>query len=672
MNYGRDRRRGLSQDELVTLFTRADGKCQRCDVELDSTWQQAHLMPWSGGGATTLENMEAWCAPCNWSVGAEDVSDRATVQLREWQAAALPTILDKIFQQGVATLNAAPGAGKTIFAGTVFQRLAAAGFAERLVVVVPNKALVEQWVRTMSALGIHLDSEPRNGFIELPGTVGAVVTYQSLPGSASGHVTRQQAHPTLVVLDEVHHVADTKAWGNAAKVMVGQLGGIKCAGVLNLTGTLFRSNGTDRISTVRYEHVEVGDDAAWHAQADYSISTADLVGKQLRPPDSYVYTGRAEVLDLRTQEVTSGALADLSPTLRKAAIRDSFESRAWVDGFAKEAVRMLMNQQDAIGPEEPLKMLYIAANVKAARRAADAINQLVGDDFAHLVVNDEPGVLRTLRQARQERRSCAIVAVKMVTEGFDCPEVSTIAYASNIVAPLSVAQMMARAMRITKTERARRMILPAQFLIPDHQELREAFAAAMLPTQHVVQELKQLEDADERGSGGGGNGSELRFRLLDLSNPVFQNATVVGETDGDIPAVELAEWEREFEALGVPATYGPRVALAARRVRRFPRLYSTPEVDDVTVTQADPRTINKQLRAQLQKISNWMHHHVVHDLRWNNIAEFQYRANEAGGYDKREDATHDQLAASIAWMTTRVYEHCERSEEGTPSWLAPE
>jgi hypothetical protein len=165
--YGRDRRRGLTQDEMVTLFTRADGKCQRCECELDSTWHQAHLTPWSGGGATSLANMEAWCAQCNLQIGVEDVGDRSTVQLREWQSEALPVVLDRIYQRGVATLNAAPGAGKTIFAGTVFQRLAEAGLVERLIVVVPNVALVEQWVRTMGALGIHLDSEPRNGFVEL-------------------------------------------------------------------------------------------------------------------------------------------------------------------------------------------------------------------------------------------------------------------------------------------------------------------------------------------------------------------------------------------------------------------------------------------------------------------------------------------------------------------------
>jgi hypothetical protein len=42
----------------------------------------------------------------------------------------------------------------------------------------------------------------------------------------------------------------------------------------------------------------------------------------------------------------------------------------------------------------------------------------------------------------------------MVTEGFGCPQISTIAYATNIVADLFIAQMTALAMRIISAERA--------------------------------------------------------------------------------------------------------------------------------------------------------------------------------------------------------------------------
>jgi hypothetical protein len=45
------------------------------------------------------------------------------------------------WMSGVATLHAAPGAGKTLFAGAVLQKLRDAGHVDRLIVVMPNVAI---------------------------------------------------------------------------------------------------------------------------------------------------------------------------------------------------------------------------------------------------------------------------------------------------------------------------------------------------------------------------------------------------------------------------------------------------------------------------------------------------------------------------------------------------
>lgn len=121
---------------------------------------------------------------------------------------------------------------------------------------------------------------------------------------------------------------------------------------------------------------------------------------------------------------------------------------------------------------------------------------------------------------------------------------STIADASNIVAELFVAQMMARAMRITATERRLGKILPAQILVPDHAELRRAFASALVNRMHVLDVTDGPKTPGPGGGGGDGpHGPRLpRFELLDLSGPDFRLATVLGESDGDVLAVEYEEW----------------------------------------------------------------------------------------------------------------------------------
>jgi superfamily II DNA or RNA helicase len=618
--------------------------------------------------------MEAWCAPCNLGLGPNDAVAPRPLPLREWQDRALPVVLERLYEAGVATLHAAPGAGKTVFSAEVFRSLVRARYVDRLVVVVPSVALVQQWKEALGKLAIHVDDQPRDGIFEHPQTVGAVVTYQSLPSGARGHRARLDAARTLVVLDEVHHVGEKKAWGHAVQTVIGDAGAgeIHPVAVLNMTGTLFRSSGQLRISTVRYQEVQTDDGAKYEAVADYSVPTVALIGTALRPPDLYVFGAQAELIDLRTEQVIAGDIADLDRESRRAVISVQNESRQWVEGFAREAVRLLLNQQRALGHEEPLKMLYVASNQRAARRAADALNTVTGEDFARLVVSDEPNALRTLSNARRERRSCAIVAVRMVTEGFDCPAVSTIAYASNVVAELFVAQMMARAMRITDTERRLGMVLPAQILVPDHADLRRAFASALVNRMHVLDVPDEAIPPIPGGEGPGGGEPRLpRFQLRELSAPDFRLATVLGEVDGDVLAAEYEEWKQALTPLGVPETYVPRVATAARRVRRFPRLYEPVEPSGPVVSDADPRTVNMAHRKRLTRLAGWMKMHVEHDSRYDNVGVFQGQANDAAGipFGGRDQATHDQLATCAAWMTARIYEHCERWDEQPPSWL---
>ena len=171
---GRDRRRRLTLADRRELALRSDGRCPRCKGLLGDDWHSAHLISWTHGGATTLDNAEAWCKACNLALGSVDVvAGYSEVLLRGWQEQALAHIVERIYERGFATLHAAPGAGKTLFAGFTYMALRAMGRVERLMVVVPNTNLRGQWKRSLSNdLRIHLDDLPRDGWQELQGTVG--------------------------------------------------------------------------------------------------------------------------------------------------------------------------------------------------------------------------------------------------------------------------------------------------------------------------------------------------------------------------------------------------------------------------------------------------------------------------------------------------------------------
>jgi len=50
------------------------------------------------------------------------------------------------------------------------------------------------------------------------------------------------------------------------------------------------------------------------------------------------------------------------------------------------------------------------------------LNEVTGQEFARLVVSDEPKAVKTLRKAVRDPHSCAIVAVQMVTEASTVPK----------------------------------------------------------------------------------------------------------------------------------------------------------------------------------------------------------------------------------------------------------
>ncbi|MEV6229050.1 hypothetical protein AB0L88_14380 [Saccharopolyspora shandongensis] len=176
------------------------------------------------------------------------------------------------------------------------------------------------------------------------------------------------------------------------------------------------------------------------------------------------------------------------------------------------------------------------------------------------MISDEPYALNTLRIAAAEPRPCGIVTVRMVTEGFDCPQVSTIAYASNVVAPLFISQMMARAMRLTPTERRTGEAFPAKILIPDHPALQAAFMTAIRETIPLTDDTDAFEHNKTHEAG-----QTPRYDLLGIDDPQLRWVNALDQDDGLVSAEDLATAKAICTTLHIPTVHAPRVALGIRR-----------------------------------------------------------------------------------------------------------
>lgn len=687
-SYGRDRRRRLTTEEMRLLYARANGLCQDCGVMLDASWHGAHMAAYATGGATQLDEMRAQCCRCNLDLGAGNMEQVEDLRLRLWQQQAFGPIIERLWYAGSATLHAAPGAGKTLFAAAVFRRLYDREIVNRLVIFVPNVNLVDQTVDAYARIGVHLDRRPRDGVLEHPDTVGLVVCYQSLSDAAAeAHAARMAMNSTLVIFDEVHHLAerDHSAWGRFVEAMVGDVANqppLNATAVFNMTGTLFRSAKSQRISTVRYKRVG---ENKFEAIPDWSVPTAQLVGIELRAPDLYVYGGKARLVDLENEKIIESEIVDLSQLQRSAVSREMFRSKSWLKGICTDGLRLLKNQLLTLNGEVPLKLLHVADDQRTAKLAADIYNEIEGHDIAALVISDEPGSVKTLRRIRKDQRPRIIVTCQMVTEGFDCHELSTMVHASRKAAPLFVAQVMARVMRVTDYERAAGMMLPAAILIPDDPVLRETYASALASARHIVEEddaagrcheghrrsMCPCRYPEEDCTCGPWSAPPIlkRFDLLDLEDPRLNGATVLGHEDGDVTALELANSVELCNRLLIPEPFAPRVAVAVRQGPPVRRKYSE-EKAEPSEQPAGPRDIVETYRAKLRQAAGWMEKHIGHDDRFASVSVFQAAANQAGSIPMggRDQATARQLATAADWMAARVREHCLDHNEQVPAW----
>jgi superfamily II DNA or RNA helicase len=184
---------------------------------------------------------------------------RGLPTLRRWQVEALAKFEAQEDPDFLAV--ATPGAGKTTFALMAARRALIGRRASRVIVVVPTAHLKLQWADAAEGFGLRLDPQWRSRE-KLPQDMhGVVVTYQQ--AAAAPHAIARIAGRAIGILDEVHHAAESRAWGDAI-----QHGLYRASRRLSISGTPFRSDDS-AIPFIRY----AGDEA----QPDYEYGYGEAL-----------------------------------------------------------------------------------------------------------------------------------------------------------------------------------------------------------------------------------------------------------------------------------------------------------------------------------------------------------------------------------------------------------
>jgi superfamily II DNA or RNA helicase len=486
---GRDPRRLFTAAGRAAIAARQHHICWVCKRDLPNVFHVHHVIPWVIGGPTQVDNGRAVCPDCHHKA---EILPLPNFVPREWQDEGAPRILPILRHGRFATLAAAPGAGKTLFAGSIFLQMIETSDVGRVVWFVPNRNLRRQVRNELTVIGIHLDTDT---VTQRQGRDGVILTYHVLSDRVKMQQIIRDAEetPTLFVLDEVHHLAIDKAgkagiWAWGISRIVGTRDRPLHA-VLNMSGTPFRSDESERINTIRYTQTP---DGRIDVDPDFTVDAGRLIREShLRHIKVLAYDAemRVQAVDLR-RETTPGGLIravdldgdrQLQSSVGAALIRD----HKYIDGVIEEKAVRLGHASAALGGA-PVKGLLVVDNKDHADQVYSRAAQILGIQNVFLAHADVPKADEEIERFRTSEDQGILIAVRKITEGFDCPDVCVLTYLGLWRAPLFISQMAARAMRVTRRERELAAPIPATIIIPNIKELKAAFADILVGSLRVL------------------------------------------------------------------------------------------------------------------------------------------------------------------------------------------
>jgi superfamily II DNA or RNA helicase len=398
--------------------------------------------------------------------------------LRAWQREALAQF-EASPSPNFLTV-ATPGAGKTTFALTAARRALVARAIRRVVIVVPTQHLKFQWAHAAERLDIHLDPEWNLGYGGLPPDAhGVVVTYQQVAISPAS--LRPMVRQALVVLDEIHHAGDSRAWGD----------GIRQAfdpawRRLSLSGTPFRSDQRT-IPFVNY--------TGELAQPDFEYGYGDALteGRVVRPVYFPRINGRMEWTAPDGMEHEATFDDRLTRELASQRLRTALDvAGEWMPTVLGQAHAQLMH----LRARDPRAAgLAITIDQDHARAIATLMQERLGISPT-IATSDDPAASDKISRFA-DGIAPWIIAVRMVSEGVDIPRLRVGVYATNTVTELFFRQAVGRLVRWN----ARLARQGAYMFIPDDVRLRKFGAAIAEQRRHCLRKESSEGDGGQRGDG---------------------------------------------------------------------------------------------------------------------------------------------------------------------------
>ncbi len=548
----------------------------------------------------------------------------APIRLRAWQSEALGKLEARVHASFLAV--ATPGAGKTTFALAAVRRALVAREMRRCIVVVPTQHLKLQWALAAEQLDIHLDPEWTAADGALPSDVhGVAVTYQQV--AANPEALRRFTAHAFVVLDEIHHAADARSWGDGIRIAFD-----RAPLRLGLSGTPFRSDQS-AIPFVRY----VGEEA--QADYEYGYGEALVDRKVVRPVFFPRINGQMEWTSPDGTSRSASFDDEIGRSLGSQRLRTALDLEGeWLPAVLTKAHHQLRYLRET---DPRAAGLVIAIDQDHARGIANILTSRLGVR-ATVATSDDPSASRKIAEFR-EAQSEWIVAVRMVSEGVDIPRLRVGVYATNTSTDLFFRQAVGRLVRVSGPATQQR----AYMFIPDDPRLRNfAFGIAeqrrhSLRKPDAKDDDREPQEDDEEGEGEGEDQLSLfsaiaavplddKGRPLEPGEVYEEPEAVAGE---EIPGL-VGDEPLETDSAALHGLKAPFALTAPDFEADLP----TPEPVVDELQAESPRTRKRKLR----ELNSARVRSLVHRARLSH-AKVNAELNRVAGIRRITEATVPQL-----------------------------
>lgn len=489
----------FNRQQRQELFIRAKGLCQQCHTPLPKGWHADHIIPYSKGGETTLENGQALCPKCNLTKS----NHMQNIQLRDWQAEfyQLPfrQFQDSLYDKSIPNhflLHAGVGSGKTY--GSI---IAAKPFIDtgwNVIICSPSDNVKQSWATAFHmVLNKDIDSKYHYANDFRRDFIGVSVTFHSLNNNNVRFLSKFLNKKTLLILDEVHHLAQTKSWGDAIQE-IGQL----CGFVISLTGTPFRHDN-ERIpyaSYLPYDGTE-----RWQLKTDYSYSYAQSVADKVCCPVSF---RRIQIVSPNFDKDNELLMENIEA--HKLLFSDSLRAdQPYIRKIIAAADKQLNDKRQMMPNAAGLIVCNTIDSAKAIQKTLPDSMVITSDE------NDSSDIDR-FRNGNYKW----LVSVQMISEGVDISRIRVIVYLHNITTRLFFEQVMGRAIRNRNDAYG---LDHAYFFYPNYNSLHSHALEIENSITHIREEQEENAAGNSEYDGPLSNNERTTFYIADAGEEHIYN-----------------------------------------------------------------------------------------------------------------------------------------------------